>query len=194
MFSDKQINDFRCIKAPDELRQKVLSDADALNTRSSSAGKIKHRVFALSAAAAAVLVLTVGLPLGKAFSDARPVVSFNDNVLSSQPVPAVNEAAPAMASARSSETLSIPVELELKRETNISVSQGSFTVTNSETTSEPTLLTVFTYKGDIALEWNVPCDNTDETYIMTLENKLSQCEITLTYDDSADLWKISCEY
>lgn len=194
MFSDKQINDFRCIKAPDELRQRVLSDTDALNTRSSSAGKIRHRVFAFSTAVAAVLVLAVGLPLGKAFSDARPVVSFNHTTLTSSPVPAVDSSVPAVASARNIGTLTVPVELELKRETSISVSDGSFTWINSEMSAELPAVTSLRLDGSVALEWSVPCDNTDEIYVMSLENKLSKCDITLAYDNSADLWKISCEY
>lgn len=194
MFSDKQINDFRSISAPDELRRRVLGDSEALNTRSSSAGKIKHRVFAVSAAAAAVLVLAVGLPLGKAFSDARPVVSFNHTALTSSPVPAVDSSVPAVASARNIGTLTVPVELELKRETSISVSAGSFTWVNSEMSAELPAVTSLRLGGSVALEWSVPCDNTDEIYVMSLENDFSHCDITLTYDNSADLWKISCEY
>lgn len=185
MFDEKEIKAYQSISAPDELRERVLSVGN-----SSARRNIQHRVRAFAAMAAG-LILLVGLPVYVLRNISEPEILLRGELLTADVISIVDESAvPAEASARSTPTFSVPLELELKRETEISVTEGVMRVTDPETGELLYTGTEFTSKGNVIVNWSTVVPDEKHTYYMTLKDGINSSEVILSYDG---YWTISCK-
>lgn len=186
MFEKREIEAYKSITAPDELRERVLSADYSVARRS-----IQHKIGAL-VAMAACMILIVGLPMYVLRSSAKPEILLHGEPLTADGIAIIEESAvPAEASARSTPTFSVQLELELKCETEISVTEGIITVTDPETLERLYTGTEFTSDSDvITINWSTEVPGDSTTYYMTLKDGINNSEIILSYDGC---WTISCK-
>ncbi len=167
MFSEKQINAYKNISAPNELRSKVMS---------ASAGKkrfsIMHTVSAVAAVAAcfaliAAVVLTMQSP--------TPEIVCNGQVLEESVL--FYDISPA-SDMRASPVFSVPFEFILGSDTNISVSYGRMILSDGTSVDGAELC------GDVSLWWEIPRSEDIPTCEMELTVDNCITVITLTFDNA----------
>lgn len=186
MFDKKEIEAYKSITAPDELRERVFSTA--VKDNSEAKRIIQHRI----GAAAAGLIILVGLPVYMLRSSAKPEILLFGDPLTADGIAIIEESAvPAEASARSTPTFSVRLELELKCKTEISVTEGIMTVTDPETCELLYTGTEFTAESDMfTVNWSTDVPDDSTTYYMTLKDGINNSEVILSYDG---YWSISCK-
>ena len=166
MFKEQELNTYRSITAPQELYEKVMA-----------AQRPKRRWSHYAAGlVAACLVLTLGA--GFFFRGGEPDILIHGQPLESSV--AFYDLSPA-AEMRSSGALTVPVELELSRTSQITVTQGQLTLGEGEPAQE------LTASGSVALLWEVPrdCEQCellidDGKKLTTLTLKYEETQITIT--------------
>ena len=166
MFKEQELNTYRSITAPPELYAKVMA---------AQKPKIQwSRHAAALVAACLVLVLGVGI----FFQGGEPGIMINGQLLESSVVH--HEFSPA-TELRTSDQITVPVELELSGRSRILVTHGLLIDGELEPTTE------LTTSGTVILQWVIPRDTAMcEMHIdsgirlttLTLENKNSQITIT----------------
>lgn len=166
MFEEQELNTYRSITAPQELYDKIMA-----------AKKPKvhwHRYAAGLAAACLVLVMGIGF----FFRGTEPDIMVYGQHLESSVV--YHDLSP-VAERRTSDVLTVPVELELSRKSRITVTQGQLTLGEGEPAQEVTA------SGSATLLWEIPrgismCElhivGGKAVTTLTLENENSQIIIT----------------
>lgn len=189
MFDKKEIEAYKSITAPDELRERVFSTA--ANNIFESKRTIQRKIGAVAAAAAGLIIL-VGLPVYMLRSSAKPEILLFGDPLTADGIAIIEESAvSAEASARSTPTFSVRLELELKCKTEISVTDGTMTVTDPETCELLYTGTEFTAESDVfTVNWSTDVPDDSTTYYMTLKDGINNSEVIMSYDG---YWSISCK-
>jgi hypothetical protein len=166
MFKEQELNSYRSIKAPQELYDKVMA---------AQKPKVHWSRYA-TGLVAACLVLAMGI--GFFFRGGEPGIIINGQLLDSSVV--YHDLAPA-AELRTSEVLTVPVELELSGRSRIRVTQGVITLNDLEPTDE------LTASGTVTLLWEVPrgaseCEMHIESgrTLTTLTLEYGETQITIT--------------
>ncbi len=168
MFDKKQIDAYNSIKAPDELYEKVISNG-------ASTKKSKIYLLPLVASFAACLVIFVGAFM--AFNSSGLKVSVFGQELTST-VSYTPESEAGVALARAVPTLSVPVELDVNKATDISVSSGFiFLGASSPATS-------VTVEEKTELTWLVELTDDFTSCEMTLKDSKGTTTLTLTQDET----------
>lgn len=166
MFKEQELNSYRSIKAPQELYDKIMA---------AKKPKVHWSRYA-AGLVAACLVLVMGI--GFFFRGGEPGIIINGQLLDSSVV--YHDLAPA-AELRSSEVLTVPLELELSGRSQIVVTQGRLTLDGNEPTDE------LTTSGTVTLLWEVPrgasgCEMHIESgkILTTLTLEYEETQITIT--------------
>ena len=171
MFSDKEIQAYKKISAPPELYSEIKSSAVTKN-RFASPVLIKTM-----GAVAACLVIAVAVMIFAQKPEHSIVCNgqeLRDSVLFYDISPVSD-----MREFTASPKIAIPFELDLREDTEITVSQGE-TVTADGKVIEGTVK-----EGKIELWWEIPKSNSDISCEMMLKGEKSTTVITLTYDNEA---------
>ena len=166
MFKEQELNTYRSITAPQELHDKIMA-AQKPKTRWSryAAGLV-----------AACLVLALGA--GFFLQGSEPDITINGQPLESSVI--YHDLAPA-AVQRTSDALTVPVELKLSGKSRITVTQGQLTLGEGEPSQEVTA------SGSVTLLWEIPrgasmcqmyINGRNAVTTLTLENEDSQIVIT----------------
>ncbi len=168
MFDKKQLDAYNSIKAPDELYEKVIGSE-------STKKKSKIYLIPLVASFAACLVIFVGAFI--AFDSSELKVSvFGEELTSTVSYNPSSEA--SVASARALPTLSVPVELEISKTTEVSVSSGFILLGASSPA------TSVTSDENIQLIWEIELKDDFTPCEMTLKDKNGTTTLTLTQDET----------
>ena len=166
MFKEQELNTYRSISAPQELYDKIMA---------AQKPKRKWRPQYAAGLVAACLVLAMGA--GFFFRGGEPGIMINAQTLESTVV--FHELAPA-SEMRNSDVLMVPVELDLPRKSQISVTQGQLILGDAPSRE----VTAF---GTVTVLWEIPRGTSKcELYIddgkavttLTLEKEDSQITIT----------------
>lgn len=166
MFNKSQAEAYNSIKAPDELFDKVVN---------SKPKKSKVYLIPLVSSMAACLILVFGVA---AFNSSyNPQVTFNGQNLTESVV--FYDISPAnVFDMRSSPVLSVPVELQVDEETNVSVSTGILVLENGDRVKYNTI------KGKVALVWEIERTGDFPEAKMTLHSDNGTKDIILTQNEA----------
>lgn len=162
MFSKSQLDAYKNMKAPDELRDKVIN-----------AKPRKHNIYwlplAISFAACLVLIFSVAVR-SKEFT---PTITVFGEELSSS---VTFNGTTAAVSARKAPVVAVPVTIDAETKTEIKVSSGSILVKDSVYEASATI------DSYTELIWEVPLEEEFESQTMTLTSGGKTAVITLTQD------------
>lgn len=165
MFSEKELDAYKSIQAPNTLHCKIQE--------ASRQQKHAMRLPPMGLmAAAACLVLILGL-MGFFPRQGAPEIVLNGQTLEDSVF--FYDISPA-SELRSSPVFSVPLELTLPDETVLSVSYGQMLTDGSAPAK------TLTAKGSLALWWEFPRGEELPTLEMSLNSQGKQTLITLTYD------------
>ena len=166
MFDKSQLQAYSSIKAPDELYDKVIA---------SKPKKSKIYLLPLAVSFAACLMLIFGSVFY--WGSYNPQVTFNGQNLTDSVV--FYAVSPAKAlDMRSSPVLSVPVELKLDEETEVSVNEGVLMLENGEKVKYNT------FKGNVSLIWEIEQAENFPKAVMTLKSNKVTKEIVLTQNET----------
>ncbi len=193
MFDERKIKAYKNITAPDELRERILNAPQTSENSGLHKHSITHKVCRLAATAAG-LMLVVGLPIFMLNKDSAPEVSFNGQQLTAEKisVSGINFGA-SVASTRSCATAEIPLELDIDRPTEISLTGGIMKILQPDTDSSLYNGINYTTDCDVSIQWSIDALETSQKYCMTLDDNKNTFEITLSFDEAAGEWNLSCE-
>lgn len=166
MFNKSQMDAYSNIKAPQELLEKVVN---------AKPKKSKIYLIPLVSSLAACLILIFGVSV---FANSfNPQVTFNGQSLKDSVV--FYDISPiSTMDMRSSPVLSMPLELKLSDETQVSVSEGVIILANGERVSRTTL------EGDVTVIWEIQRQGDFPQSEMTLKSSKGTKQITLTQNEA----------
>lgn len=179
MFDNKDIEAYRKISAPDELRLRIAQSCQAeIAAPRFSAAKIRG----LSAVAACLIIIACVFTFGR--NDGISI-TVNGEELSSQEIilADVNQGI-APAAARMLPVYNVPVKLDVKRQTEISVSDGMMQIFDAETGEYIASETSISTDRDIQISWEL--SETSAEPKMYVRDKKNSYTITLRYDEAAN--------
>ncbi len=192
MFDQKEVEAYRKITAPADLRERVLSSYADIP----SAGWNPYSMLRMASSVAACLVLVIVLSVFTIGRIGDASVSVSGETLlpecSASVQPEYGVAPLSVQQIAKSMTLSVslPITLTLSEETVISVSDGTLCMTgdDQETVS---LGSSFTADGNITLNWCLESDGTKNAFVMTLRGTLKSETLILAYDDLSGDWTLT---
>ena len=172
MFREEQVEAYKSITAPDEMRKRVM---DACAAPKKKSGKSIYKYSSIAACLA--IIIAVYLVFGGMGSVS---VSFNGTAVTESGVPVVTA-----ASAMSRSATGIALEAELDGKTVISASEGNVYVNGQ-------LLEGEIDAEKVTVIWDIVPTDTEKTYILTFENSRGATEITLLFNETAG-WMLCCD-
>lgn len=161
MFKEQELNTYRSITAPQELYERIMA-----------APKPKRRMpHYVTGLVAACLVLVMGA--GFFFRGGEPGIRIHGQSLESSV--SYYDLAPAVEQ-RTSNVLTVPVELELSKESRITVTHGQLTLGEGEPEQEVTA------SGSVTVLWQI---SRGETLCqMDIRSGKTVTTLTLEYDET----------
>lgn len=191
MFDKKIVDAYKEISAPEELKERVMSSC--LDEKTSERGSFSRnlRMYATLAACFVLIVAFSVFAVGN-FGDLS--VSVYGKTLTSEPM-ALSEpdTAPIAYSAgpRMVRRMTVPLELEVDSETEISVSGGVMRVCDAVTEEELYSGTgEYTASADLIVYWTVDADEEETHFEMAVNGRKKSYVLLLDYDEEAELWTI----
>ena len=173
MFSEEQVEAYKNITAPEEMRSRVLNSVGTQKKKSRSA---VYRYAGL----AACLVLIIALSL--VFTSQGGVTIYSDGqVITEDGVP-VYSAVSAM-SARG--MFGIELEAELDGKTVISASEGNVYINGQLAEGKIDAEMV-------AIVWDIVPTDTEKIYVLTFENSRGETSVNLLFNETAG-WMLCCD-
>ncbi|MBR3837039.1 MAG: hypothetical protein IKJ74_02745 [Clostridia bacterium] len=171
MFSEKQISAYRSIRAPEELRERVV--CKARKNAEKGSGNWAIRLAPIAAAFLLILGLAFFLPQ-------NPLVSVfvDGNALTGT----LEWESASRGPERSVTAVSLPFEIQSEEETVISVSRG-FLITEDDA-----LRTSLTFDGEIAFRWELRQGETEAQMEISCGKNLRR--IAISYDDAQNKFLI----
>ena len=174
MFDKPEVDSYRQISAPQSLRAKVMAQAEAAQPQQH---RTPYRFVSIAAAAACLVLVAVGILLGRPAPDA--VITLNGSPLSSEAVYLTpDENAPMLASARTVSPENVVFMVETDGAADISVSAGTFAIYSQPEGEFITSGTDCSAAGTMRVEWNVNLEN-GESAVITIAGR----EFTLTQNE-----------
>lgn len=165
MINETDKNQYKSIKAPKELKQRILCDSENIVPQK----KTNTRKYIQLVAACLVAVFCIGF-VGVGLTSST--VYVNDKAFYGEKITLKNEPALAMHRAHSQESQRI--EIDAKIETDVSISYGEFTLLDSQTGEEIYTGNEYSVKGRVVVMVNTPLG---EKSVLKLQNLLSEREI-----------------
>ncbi|MBE6790021.1 MAG: hypothetical protein E7535_02385 [Ruminococcaceae bacterium] len=179
MFDDRFKEEYKSIKAPEELYSRIM------NTETEKAEKgniVQFRKMASFAAAAAV-ILVAGLFI--ITGDKAPEIYVGTEKLTAE-VQITEADTGSIMLARMNNEIVCELTLELKKETVITMSCGSLQSEEGEILLDAERSSEFS--GELKAKWIVPFADTADTYTIRLEDKNGTHFINLYFDSEAEQW------
>lgn len=160
MFTENEKQIYRNIKAPEELRQKIIS----------SPQKSKRIIPFISIAAACFILVISGFLI----NSGNNKIIINGQTLKNS---IVFYDTASMSGRSISSSLSIPIELEISRETEVSVSQGFLSFNGQNPTKQLKL------SSSSTIWWEIEPDKSEKTFNMQISDKKGVTKVTLSYEN-----------
>ena len=192
MFDEKEIEAYRSISAPANLRERVLSScAEHPSARRNFPAMLR---MVSSAAACLVLVTVLSVFMVGHFGDVSVSVS-GETLLPESSVSVYPEHGVAPLSAQPigksiTPSVSFPISFTLADKTQINVSKGELYMEN-ENGDMVSFGSALTADGQIQINWYVLPNEEENAFVMTLRGALKSETLILAYDEANDIWNIS---
>ena len=192
MFDSREIAAYQKISAPASLKEKVLSSCTEERSPKMDRNRVIRRVSSL--AACFILVICFSVMAIGAFGSVD--VSVSGRALDAGDARTVSSGiAPlGMAGARALSYVDVPIAIDVKGNTDITVSGGMLYVLDGENKEiSATVLsgTVYRTDADTSFIWTVGAEAEKKDFTMTVESLFKKEIITLTYDENTGEWGIS---
>lgn len=189
-MTKKTVDAYKQITAPDELKEKVMASClvDKASEKRNFFGTV--RMYATLAACFVLVIVFSVFAVGN-FGDLSISV-YGKTLTSESVVLSDSEIAPLAYSVepRAIGRTSVPVEIEVSSETEISVSGGQMKVCDAKTEEELYSGTEFTAKGNVLIHWIVDADEAAKHFEMTVNGRKKGYVILLDFDENAKQWTI----
>lgn len=163
MFKEQELNSYRSIRAPEELYGKIMAAKKPQ----------RHWQKYTAGLVAACLVLVLGA--GFFFRGGSPNIAVNGQPLESSVVYYDLSVATEM---RSAPVVTVPVELELSRPAEISVTEGELSM-NGQIGGK-----TLKASDSVALVWEIPREEETLNCEMLIDDGRSVTTLTLTYEET----------
>ncbi len=194
MFDEKEIEAYRSISAPSDLRERVLSSYVAEKpVKRNFSGTIR---MVSNLAACLILVIALSVFAVGNFGDVSVSVSGQE-ILPDSAVSIHAEEIVAPLSVQQTEksvtpSVAFPILLNLSEKTEISVSDGELQTTN-DADGSMTSCTALTADGETLIYWSIDPGAQEKAFVLTLRSALKSETIILSYDEIGNVWTISRE-
>lgn len=187
MFNQKEIEAYQSIKAPDSLKDSIMADYDLDYTPKNILFSGRLKAFA-SVAACVILIITFSVFTTKDFGSFKAYV---DGVqLSSESIIFDGSQSALMTvDARALSTISVPIEMDIHRDTKITVNNGTILVMDDKTGEVLSNETTINTDSDVHVCWEVIIDDA-LSYEMTVSDRKETHVITLAFDNLAGVWSL----
>ena len=160
MFTDKEISAYRNIKAPSDLREKIVS-----------AKKVSNKmVYSISAVAACFIFVTVGFIISN-----QNYIVINGQKLNKS-VTFYDTASSYTRTVSSS--ISVPVEIKVSRESKVSVSDGFLSIEGFNASKEVEVT------SSAIIWWEIELNEADNEFTMKITDKKGVKWVTLKYENA----------
>ena len=190
MFDKKEIEFYRSISAPENLRERVLSSWEEKQPVS----LIFPHMFPMAWSVAACLVLVIVLFVFQTKNLGEVSIWVSGNAILPESSTSVypEHGVTTLRHSETEETISpsiaFPMKFMLPEETEISVSSGEMEMTIHDTVSFGTILTAH---NEILIIWHINPTDAEHTFVMNLQGDSKSETLTLVYDETTDIWTIS---
>ncbi len=185
MFSKEQTNAYKNIKAPAELRYKVLEDS-----KKEKADFSKNIIKFVSIAACMVITLCI-ISAYNIFSGSTEItIDGISPVKNSVVLQGTNSV--SLATARTLEIITVPINIDTNKKTIISVSCGTIVVNDAQSGEMLMTDSEYSISKDTSLLWQIPETELTQSNIITVETKNKTYVLSLVYDKATDTRTISC--
>lgn len=193
MFDKKTVDAYQNIKAPDDLKEKILSSY-AVSKAPERRSWIKN--MRLISSLAACLLLAVAFSVFAIRNFGEVSVSVGGKSLASEPVELSElNISPALYSIepRVSYEANVPVEIRVTGETRVSVSDGTMVISDADTGTVLYTGSEYTAGEDIAILWTVSSGTDTEQFEMLIDSSKKDFVLVLNYDENTGGWTIRKE-
>lgn len=179
MFDDKFIEEYKRIKAPDELYQRILGEEKKENKTS------RVVVFRRLTAAAAAIAVIIAAGLALMPRGNQPTVYVNGNELS-EAVTFASSAGDGIMLARNFSELSCEIDIRFPELTQVTVHDGI--LTSEDGTIILSAEGTMDCEASLKAVWTVPDADNSLVYSLSFKDKNGSYRITLYFDGEADYW------
>lgn len=192
MFDSREIAAYQSISAPASLKEKVLSSCTEERSPRMDRNQMIRRVSSLAACFILVIcfsVMTIGTLSSAGVSVSGRTLDAGDTQTVSDGIAPLS-----MKEARTLSYVDVPIAIDVKGNTDITVSSGVLYVLDGENKEiSATVLsgTVYRTDADTSLIWTVSAEAEKKDFTMTVESLFKKEIITLTYDENTGEWVIS---
>ena len=189
MFDSKDIAAYQKISAPASLREKVISSCTEERNHSWTQSRVLRTVSSLAACFILVICFSV-MAIGNLGSAG---VSVSGKALDAGETRTISGGI-APLSARTLSYVDVPIAIDVKGDTKITVSDGILYVLDGKKGEiSATVLSgpVYQIDADTSFVWTVGAEAEEKSFTMTVERLFSKEIITLTYDENTGEWGIS---
>lgn len=182
-MSDKSfIAEYKSIKAPDELFDKIMTD-------SRPPEKTNIKVYIKTAAGiAAALIITLVSAFALTGNSNAPSIFIGDELLTGE-VLITSENADGIMLARAVNELCVNFRIEEKEDISITPKNGFVLDENGEILCEEN--NTLGISSSSALRWTIPIPDENSIYTMDISDKNGNHTLTLSFDRQTENWTVS---
>ncbi len=191
MFDKKTVDAYQKITAPDDLKEKVLASCLAAKEPEKRNWMKSMR---LISSLAACLILAVAFSIFAVKNFGEVSVSVGGRTLMSDPVELSEfNISPALYSVESrvAYRTSVPVEVSITDETQISVSGGMMKICDAKTGEKLYTGSEFTAESDVVIDWTVETETDEKQFEMLIDGQKKTYILVLSWDDDTGCWTIA---
>lgn len=189
MFDSRDIAAYQKISAPASLKEKVFSSC----TEERSQHGAQYRVLRTVLSLAACFILVICFSMVAIGNLGSAGVSVSGKALDAGETRTISGGI-APLSARTLSYVDVPIAIDVKGDTKITVSNGILYVLDGKKgeISETVISgTVYRIETDTSFVWTVGAEAEEKRFTMTVESLLNKEIITLTYDENTGEWHLS---
>ena len=185
MFNKEQMNAYNNIKAPAELRYKVLETDKREKT-----GYSKNIIKIASIAACMIITLCIISAYNIFNSSTKITIDGTSPVKDNIVLQGANSV--SLASARNIKIITVPINIDTNKNTIISVSCGTIVVNDAQSGEMLMTDSEYSISKDTSLLWQIPETELAQNNTITVEAKNKTYILSLVYDKATDTRTISC--
>ncbi len=187
MFNQKEIEAYRSVSAPVDLRDKILSSGADMAPKKRTPREYMRRASSIAACFVLVAVLTVFA--AGSFGNVSVSLSGSELYEDKSMTYVSNGGAQSISVHRERTETTIPLAFDGHAE--LSVSNGVMKIVSEETQEVLYTGTDYSIDGKTLVHWVVYADDTAQTFEMTVRGTFKTEKIILTYHVSENEWTVT---
>ncbi|MBR4869259.1 MAG: hypothetical protein IKU12_00590, partial [Oscillospiraceae bacterium] len=182
MFDERAVSAYRSITAPSELKEKVMAAQKSAKTAEEQKKRKTLRLTRQLSAAAACLVLMVGV-----WSMTREQGSLESGIRAE----VVDYETPGMVRMAEIGPVTVKLNVEFPEGAQLSCREGELLVQGEEDLTLISRGSAWRVDGDALVLWQVPAFDTAQTFELTVDAETGSVTVVLSYDTAENCWAVS---